>query len=175
MSRTTTFYCDRCGGQIQHEIDVAVVEVCVAIARSGRPPAEQTSSGRKDLCPRCLDDVRRVTDALPFAVEVVGEYSSRHGVIHGAPGVVCMSTPAQPETPRREPSRCVIGEYCSRHGFIHGAEAEELRKACEQLVAEPLAVVGVWRNKLSDILRRIDARDSLAYVEASRDAAAVPE
>ena len=21
MSRTTTFYCDRCGGQIQHEID----------------------------------------------------------------------------------------------------------------------------------------------------------
>ena len=70
MSRTTTFYCDRCGGQIQHEIDVAVVEVCVAIAARGATPATRlpacsTSPGRKDLCPRCLDDVRRVTDALP--------------------------------------------------------------------------------------------------------------
>lgn len=58
---------------------------------------------------------------------------------------------------------CRIGIYCSDHGFIHGAEAEELRQAIEKLRdarGRPTC------EALTRLLDDIDARDSLAYLEA---------
>ena len=59
---------------------------------------------------------------------------------------------------------CPLGTYCEEHGFHHGAEAEELRKGIEDLIAcyedeVPCSV-------LEELLQRIDARDSVAYLEA---------
>lgn len=77
---------------------------------------------------------------------------------------------------------CVIGRYCSEHGFEHGAEAEYMRAEIERYIAEPpdnaapdgdvspqeavqsaLHDVG---HALQTIVDRVDARDSLAFLEA---------
>lgn len=79
---------------------------------------------------------------------------------------------------------CVIGLPCERHGgAVHGREAEELRAGLEQLLDEhgPVpagvsispAVFEDLRRDLQRLLDRVDARDSLGYLEASD--AAVPE
>lgn len=65
---------------------------------------------------------------------------------------------------------CVIGKYCSFHKFIHGKEAEELRKEITDLVN---SLRGSWdRNEqfvhyldLEELLEKVDARDSVAYLE----------
>ena len=66
------------------------------------------------------------------------------------------------------------GGTCPRHSFVHGAEAEELREGLDGLIhdgdddmynaREP--VVGV--SELEKLLERVDARDSLAYLEANK-------
>jgi hypothetical protein len=61
---------------------------------------------------------------------------------------------------------CIIGQSCARHGFIHGAEAEELREEFEKLAAtyrgdEPAG----W---IQEVLDKVDARDSLAFLEARK-------
>lgn len=56
--------------------------------------------------------------------------------------------------------RCVIGEYCHRHSFVHGFEAEELRQRLQKL----------GKRSVNAILDDVDARDSLAYMEALSDA-----
>lgn len=62
-------------------------------------------------------------------------------------------------------SECTIYDtYCSRHEFHHGAEAEELRSGIEKLIAEGDQVC-CWQ--LQRLLDRVDARDSLAYLEAT--------
>jgi hypothetical protein len=58
---------------------------------------------------------------------------------------------------------CVFGEFCSYHGFVHGAEAEELREKLEKFVG---ASTNGGRRQVQRILDEVDARDSLAYVEA---------
>lgn len=62
---------------------------------------------------------------------------------------------------------CVMGKRCREHdGQIHGAEAEELRSGLERLIEEDdLTVRSVWR-----LLDRVDARDSLAFLEKRRQA-----
>jgi hypothetical protein len=60
--------------------------------------------------------------------------------------------------------RCVIGEYCRRHQFVHGAEAEELRKRMGALLGDG----EVNDHSLQDVLDDVDARDSLAYLEATQ-------
>lgn len=54
---------------------------------------------------------------------------------------------------------CVIGVYCQRHGFIHGQEAEELRERLEEL----------GDKAVNRVLDEVDARDSLAYLEATNE------
>jgi len=54
---------------------------------------------------------------------------------------------------------CVIGVYCQRHGFIHGQEAEELRERLEEL----------GNKAVNRVLDEVDARDSLAYLEATNE------
>lgn len=54
---------------------------------------------------------------------------------------------------------CVIGVYCQRHGFIHGQEAEELRERLEEL----------GNTAVNRVLDEVDARDSLAYLEATNE------
>jgi hypothetical protein len=71
-----------------------------------------------------------------------------------------------PSTPPRLATKCVIGEYCRRHQFIHGAEAEELRKRIEELLAEGY----VDGDAVQRVLDAVDARDSLAYLEATSEA-----
>ena len=61
--------------------------------------------------------------------------------------------------------KCVIGEYCRRHGFIHGAEAQELRKRIEALLGDG----EVNDRTLQDVLDSVDARDSLAYLESTKE------
>jgi hypothetical protein len=78
--------------------------------------------------------------------------------------------------------RCVIGKFCSEHGFVHGEEAENLRHEIENTIgagferhvadgtvsprdAVDSALRGV-EGVLQEILDRVDARDSLAFLEA---------
>lgn len=70
---------------------------------------------------------------------------------------------------------CPIGVPCPKHGAaVHGQEAEELRAGVEQIVAniadvraeEALEVLANVRKTLSRLLDHVDARDSLAYLEA---------
>lgn len=75
--------------------------------------------------------------------------------------------------------RCVVGLACEKHyGAIHGREAEELRAGVEQILRdtsgvsnlyddEALHVLRETRRKLVALLDRVDARDSLAFREAT--------
>lgn len=71
---------------------------------------------------------------------------------------------------------CVIGVRCDRHGgAVHGQEAEELRAGVEQILKntsdveddEAPDVLRALRKSLIFLLDRIDARDSLAFREAT--------
>lgn len=70
---------------------------------------------------------------------------------------------------------CVIGLPCEKHGgAVHGREAEELRKGIELLLVEHGTIDSVdayeyaeLRRDLIRLLDRIDARDSLAFLEAT--------
>ena len=64
-------------------------------------------------------------------------------------------------------TRCTVYETpCSVHDFIHGAEAEELREGIEKLMENEDAVKV---RQLQSLLDRVDARDSLAYLESKDD------
>lgn len=65
---------------------------------------------------------------------------------------------------------CSFGSRCEEHGgIVHGREAEELRKGIEFLIekvsVKSLGVLYVSKNELEKLLDRVDARDSLAFVE----------
>lgn len=60
----------------------------------------------------------------------------------------------------------VYRTVCTEHGWVHGAEAEELRKAIEVFIAKRIKPSP---NRLQRMLDDIDARDSLAHVEAVQD------
>ncbi len=60
---------------------------------------------------------------------------------------------------------CVIGKRCERHDFIHGAEAEELREELEKVAETDEEGEGNWARRILD---KVDARDSLAYVEVRK-------
>ena len=71
---------------------------------------------------------------------------------------------------------CVVGLPCERHsGAIHGQEAEELRAGVEQILKntddvrddEAAFVLAEQRKALIFLLDHIDARDSLAFREAT--------
>jgi hypothetical protein len=67
--------------------------------------------------------------------------------------------------PVERPRACVIGKYCHRHGFIHGGEAEELRSKVEKILGR-VRGEGRLSRVLRDMLDEVDARDSLALLEA---------
>jgi len=65
----------------------------------------------------------------------------------------------------------VYKEPCHEHGFQHGAEAEELRAGIEKIIKRFDEAVDTddlmaIKDKLQRLLDRVDARDSLAYLEA---------
>jgi hypothetical protein len=71
---------------------------------------------------------------------------------------------------------CLIGVACETHGGeIHGREAEELRAGVEQIINtvahvhddDALFDLGEIRRALIALLDRVDARDSLAFREAT--------
>lgn len=71
---------------------------------------------------------------------------------------------------------CVVGLPCERHGgVVHGQEAEELRAGIEQILGNTSHVIpedeevvaASMRKALVFLLDRIDARDSLAFREAT--------
>lgn len=59
---------------------------------------------------------------------------------------------------------CAIGVLCKTHGFVHGKEAEELRNSIEALASNPK---GCTQNELLQLLDKVDARDSLAFLETN--------
>lgn len=65
---------------------------------------------------------------------------------------------------------CVIGVPCEKHhGAVHGREAEELRKGIEKVLAQTV-VDGTCPDVLDELQRLlddVDARDSLAFLEAT--------
>lgn len=77
-------------------------------------------------------------------------------------------------------SACRFGAVCQLHGFIHGMEAEELRERLEALetelreetadcphtIADSSRDVGDIADMVRAILDEVDARDSLAALEA---------
>lgn len=71
---------------------------------------------------------------------------------------------------------CVVGAPCDRHGgVVHGQEAEELRAGVEQILRntasvrddEAVFVLKEQRKSLLFLLDHINARDSLAFREAT--------
>lgn len=71
---------------------------------------------------------------------------------------------------------CVVGAACARHGgVVYGQEAEELRAGIEQILRntgdvredEASFVLPELRKSLIFLLDRVDARDSLAFREAT--------
>lgn len=66
------------------------------------------------------------------------------------------------------PSCPITRAYCHVHGQVHGAEAEELRRWIENLLFEATASCAPddWPAALQKLLDRVDARDSLAFLEA---------
>ena len=71
---------------------------------------------------------------------------------------------------------CVVGLSCARHGgAVHGQEAEELRAGVEQILRntanvredEAAFVLPEMRKSLLFLLDHINARDSLAFREAT--------
>jgi hypothetical protein len=71
---------------------------------------------------------------------------------------------------------CVIGAPCEKHGgAVHGKEAEELRAGVEQILRDTAGAhddddvhhVRELRASLIRLLDRVDARDSLAFLEAT--------
>lgn len=75
----------------------------------------------------------------------------------------------------RSAARCPVrGEYCGEHGFIHGGEADELRAGLEKLMANNTVRSEEWPHyavrvdDLQKLLDRVDARDSIAFVEAPK-------
>jgi len=67
-----------------------------------------------------------------------------------------------------KPSRCpVTRKLCPIHGFSHGAEAEELRGGIERILAS--GIDDHYADAaLRQLLDRVDARDSLAYLQAKK-------
>jgi hypothetical protein len=76
--------------------------------------------------------------------------------------------------------RCTVyGRPCAEHGFYHGAEAEELREGIENIVQdlptcgddlegdEAQSALDDVRESLKRLVDTVDARDSLAYREAT--------
>ena len=61
----------------------------------------------------------------------------------------------------------LVNRRCEEHEFIHGAEAEELRSGIEKVIG--LANHGLDYDELvgelRNLLDKVDARDSLAFVE----------
>ncbi len=62
---------------------------------------------------------------------------------------------------------CVVGQECLRHGVVHGQEAEELRKGIEDILKGTISRSDPTRLALLRLLDEVDARDSLAFLEAS--------
>lgn len=60
-------------------------------------------------------------------------------------------------------------ERCKEHGnYVHGGEAEELRQGVEEIIKESRQLTdhdnGRIIGRLEEMLQRIDARDSLAFL-----------
>jgi len=63
-------------------------------------------------------------------------------------------------------SCAVYNGWCPVHGFQHGAEAEELREGIESLMERFAG--SVPNIELQALLDRVDARDSVARLDAMR-------
>lgn len=57
----------------------------------------------------------------------------------------------------------VLATHCKEHGYVHGAEAEELRAGVERLLEGER---GSFAYELQELLDNVDARDSLAFLDA---------
>lgn len=87
---------------------------------------------------------------------------------------VRLDLPTPPDGSRRAErrSRCtVFKDSCAEHGFIHGAEASELREGIEKIIEdygqpENDTHDGALLDDLQRLLDTVDARDSLARLEA---------
>jgi hypothetical protein len=97
----------------------------------------------------------------PQALRLQAELEARSSVAldHG-------ETETRVVMPRRKRRPCIMGKRCAEHGGeVHGREAEELRRALEALLRSG----DVTETSVMRILERVDARDSLAYLEAQDD------
>ena len=65
----------------------------------------------------------------------------------------------------------MITDGCNAHaGVVHGGEAEELRRGIEELLRGACASCG---DQLARLLDRVDARDSLAFVQQQAEVRAL--
>lgn len=128
------------------------------------------------------DDVREIRWVIEHGVRVAWQF-----FVDGVATVVPQSfadcfTPQDAEFIATFNPRAVIelldeieNGTCRRHANQkHGAEAEELRRGIEQIVANLQHVAGrETRVQLQALLDRIDARDSLSYLEAQDEKSAM--
>ena len=108
----------------------------------------------------------------PWGVDIVTSFNrlgGEHQVILRLIEMAMRSARAEGEVADLETELKEARTRCTVHNdSIHGAEAEELRRGLEDIlkneVDEGLAV-GVTVGTIQDLLDRVDARDSLAFLE----------
>jgi hypothetical protein len=117
----------------------------------------------------------KAEETIAFAREVLQTLQEKRSVGDSIDGIACDFAEAVVQLA----DACVIGLPCDRHGgAVHGQEAEELRAGVEQIlrntsdvdddaVSDVLHVLRGLRKSLIFLLDRIDARDSLAFREAT--------
>lgn len=132
-----------------------------------RPGNRTRHEGGNDMCGCRKPVIRLVTEieetvALPFHEITMGEDPGVQSSLVQCP--ICKNFVVRA-------GLCLCSVYsdpCPVHGFVHGAEAEELRKGIEQIMKHDGDEYG-FRRSLQALLDKVDARDSLAYLEAKKN------
>jgi len=115
-----------------------------------------------------VEELRVQMEAVHAALVEIEDETRRMGVrprlrMLAKRGLLAMDDVAEA---RECPVRSMV---CAKHGFVHGGEAEELRSRVEDLLGRQSFELDDLKVELQRILDVVDARDSLAFLEASRE------
>jgi hypothetical protein len=119
--------------------------------RSGRSEVARLLTRQKEL----LAVIAKISRTTPYPEEM-NEYEAQRGKLLAEIGTL-RSRLAEAEA---APVRCPV-----HANEIHGKEAQELRQGIENILTRSGSMTEPMCLKLTNLLNRVDARDSLAYLE----------
>jgi len=159
MREVSIAYDDVTGGHISkpntlarhviERVNERIEEACDEAVKEAREEWEMASQQPEKTADDAPDDVVTYDQRESWALG----FNAAMGEVYGS------------SVPVERPQVCVIGRYCRRHGFIHGGEAEELRSKVEKILGRVRGEDRLSRA-IRDMLDEVDARDSLALLEA---------